>query len=159
LAEPPVNLPTQGSGGRGVTSQGATAAVAVSAAFAETTATGAVATASATNPGAAQAQGRDTVLLEATRDAGASFFYALPCRAVDNCEPAQAHQLNRKLIARTLDGGALPDWLKFDTSTATFFGTAPNKTRQLKVRVSAAGAAQAGTVIVSLNFAGGKPSQ
>jgi hypothetical protein len=155
FAEPPLNLPPQGDAGRGATLRAPMAAVAVSAAFADANAAGAVGTVSAASPITAQAGAHEPMVLEATRDAGVGFFYAMPCRVVDHCEPVQA----RKLTARTLDGGPLPDWLKFDASTATFFGIAPNKTRQMKVKVSAAGAEQGSSVIVALNFAGAKPSQ
>jgi hypothetical protein len=75
------------------------------------------------------------VVLEATRDAGVSFFYAVPCRVVDTCDSAPA----QKLTARLADGGPLPEWLKFDANTATFFGQAPAQTRTVVVKVLPAG--------------------
>jgi fibronectin-binding autotransporter adhesin len=74
------------------------------------------------------------VALEATRDAGVSFFYAVPCRALGTCDAAP----DQKMTARLADGNPLPDWLKFDANTATFFGQAPAQTRTLVVRVSPA---------------------
>jgi hypothetical protein len=74
-------------------------------------------------------------VLEATRDAGVSFFYALPCRVVGTCDSAPAQTLS----ARLADGSPLPHWLKFDANTATFFGDAPAQTRTVVVKVFAGG--------------------
>jgi Putative Ig domain len=92
------------------------------------------------------------VSLSATRDAGSSFFYAVPCGPLQICEP----QGKPKLLARAEDGAALPDWLKFDADSATFFGTAPTKARQLKVRITTMAAVGGKSVQLILNFAGGK---
>jgi Putative Ig domain len=92
------------------------------------------------------------ISLTATREAGVSFFYAMPCGSVQGCEP----QSKPKLMARAEDGGALPAWLKFDADSATFFGTAPTKTQQVRVRITTLDAAGGKPVLLALNFAGGE---
>jgi Putative Ig domain len=148
-AEPAIHLPIDLR--RRTDLPAAPSAVAVGSGFEASAAAGVV---SAAPPPAAD--NRPALVLETTRDAGVSFFYAVPCRAVDNCEPAST----RKLVARTAEGGPLPDWLKFDANTGTFFGTAPLKTRTLKLKVASLGPGasfdKASAVSVSLNFAGGR---
>jgi hypothetical protein len=148
-AEPAIHLPTEPQ--RRVDLSAAPSDVAVSSGFEASSAAGVLNVAPPLS-----ADSRPALVLETTRDAGVSFFYAVPCRAVDNCEPAAS----RKLVARTAEGGPLPDWLKFDANTATFFGTAPLKTRTLKLKVASlppgASFDTTNAVTVSLNFAGGR---
>ncbi len=86
-------------------------------------------------------------------------MYVVPCAAMNLCEPRDKPQLQ----ARVADGGALPDWLKFDSSTGTFFGTAPVGTSTLVVQIVPLGTngvpAQGQAVTVMLRFVPGKALQ
>jgi hypothetical protein len=96
---------------------------------------------------------------EVTRDAGVGFFYAVPCLAVDNCDAVPNSSTSPHLNAKLANGKPLPAWLKFDASTATFYGQAPAQTTTVVAQVLRVGSgAQAGanaTTLVTLKFLGG----
>jgi Putative Ig domain len=97
--------------------------------------------------------------LTGTRETGSRFMYVVPCAAMNLCEPRDKPQLQ----ARVADGSPLPDWLKFDTNTGTFFGTAPAGTSSLVVQIVPLGTAgvpaQGQAVTVMLRFVPGKAPQ
>ena len=67
-----------------------------------------------------------------------AFSFTVPADAFDSDNPIESY------TATLADGTALPKWLKFDTDTATFFGTPPQSAvGDLKIAVSGATASGA----------------